>query len=208
MRQYLLTIVAVMAALSALAQGNRIYIEDFEIDADSTKVVPVVLANCDSTRGLQFDLTLPVGLRLEDLSMTSYAMQYDMSLTINYVDVDSAYLVFMYPSSRVCFPPDTKVVMKFEFTASSDFKGGDLLIWKCRGSTMENKTIYMEGSTTRVTVPSSTLIGIPVDQQPTDDQYFNLMGVPISSPDAAPVAIQVTTGANGERYSRKIAKAY
>ena len=208
MRQYLLTIVAVMAAWNALAQGNRIYIEDFEIDADSTRIVPVMLANSDSTRGLQFNLTLPKGLSIADYKMTSYARDYEMSVTVNYVDVDSAYTVFMYPSSPICFPSDTKAVMTLELEASSTFKGGDIVTWKCRGSTIDNMTIYMEGSTAHVTVPASTLIGIPIEQKPTEDQYFNLNGQPIPSPDAVPIAIQVTTGANGERSSRKIAKAH
>jgi hypothetical protein len=60
----------------------------------------------------------------------------------------------------------------------------------------------MDGDTTMVTVPTASLIGIPYDM-PVQDQYFNLLGQPVSSPDSVPVAIQVTTGPNGERTSRK-----
>ena len=66
----------------------------------------------------------------------------------------------------------------------------------------------MEGDTTTVTVPQASLIGIPVDGQPVKDQYFNLMGQPITSPDVVPVAIQVTTLADGGHTSRKVAAGH
>ncbi|MBR5170837.1 MAG: hypothetical protein IKW85_09755 [Muribaculaceae bacterium] len=207
MRRYLLIIVAVLLALNALAQSNRIYIEDFELDADSTRVVPVMLANSDPTRGFQFNMKLPKGLKMMDCEATAYAIDYEMTVTANYNAADSSYLVFMYPTVRICLPSDTVEVILLTFEAASDFRGGEIAIWKCMGSTIDNETIYMDGSTTTVTVPASTLIGIPIDQQPRD-QYFNLMGQPIASPDSAPVAIQVTTGADGERSSRKIATAH
>jgi len=205
MRHYLLTIMALLAAMCAMAQSNRIYIEDFEIDPDSTRVVPVMLANTDPTRGLQFSMTLPAGLRLMDYKATAYARDYEMNLTMNYNANDSSYLMFMYPSAPICFPPDTRAVVNVTLEAAPNFKGGEIAIWKCRGSTIDNMTIYLDGDTTLVTVPASSLIGIPMDRKTSGDQYFNLMGQPISSPDAAPVAIQISIGVNGERSSRKIA---
>lgn len=204
MRHYLLTMMALLAALTAAGQSGRIYIEDFEIDLDSTKTVPVILANIDPTRGVQFNLTLPDGLSLEGYEETAYSLGYDMALTSRFVPDYNGYLVFLYPSRPICFPPDTAAVINLTFTASSNFKGGDLTLWQCRGSTLENTTLYLDGDTTQVTVPVSSLIGIPIDQKPTEEQYFNLMGQPISSPDMAPIAIQVTTRADGVRSSRKV----
>ena len=199
---------AVLATLTAAAQGNRIYIEDFEIDRDSTKTVQVMLANVDPTRGIQFNLTLPAGLMFEDYEETAYSRRYTMSLTSRFVPEYNGYLIFLYPSKAICFPPDTTAVINLTFSASSDFSGGDLMIWQCRGSTIDNETIYMDGDTTQVSVPSSTLIGIPVDQRPTEEQYFNLMGQPIASPEMAPIAIQVTTRSDGMRTSRKVISAH
>lgn len=207
MRHCLLIILAALAAISAFAQSNRIYIEDFELDADSTRVVPVMLANSDPTRGFQFNMKLPAGLKMMDLEATAYAIDYEMSVTANYNAADSNYLVFMYPTVRICLPPDTVAVILLTLEAAPDFRGGEIAIWRCMGSTIDNETIYMDGSTTTVTVPASTLFGVPIDTQ-SNDRYFNLMGQPIASPDAAPVAIQVTTGAHGERSSRKIVTAH
>ena len=102
MRHCLLILLAALAAISAFAQSNRIYIEDFELDADSTRVVPVMLANSDPTRGFQFNMKLPAGLKMMDLEATAYAIDYEMSVTANYNAADSNYLVFMYPTVRIC----------------------------------------------------------------------------------------------------------
>jgi hypothetical protein len=208
MKHYMLTLMAVLASLTVTAQSNRIYIEDFEIDCDSAKMVQVMLANVDPTRGIQFNLRLPAGLSIEDYDETAYSRRYSMSLTSSFVPDYDGYLMFLYPSQAICFPPDTMAVIKLTLAASHDFRGGDLLIWQCRGSTIDNETIYMDGDTTHVTVPTSTLIGIPIDQKPTEEQYFNLMGLPIASPDMAPVAIQVTTRGDGVRTSRKVASVH
>ena len=89
---------AVLATLTAAAQGNRIYIEDFEIDRDSTKTVQVMLANVDPTRGIQFNLTLPAGLMFEDYEETAYSRRYTMSLTSRFVPEYNGYLIFLYTS--------------------------------------------------------------------------------------------------------------
>ena len=204
-----MTLMAVLVAVSAMAQSrNRIYIEDFEIDLDSTLVVPVMLANQDESRGLQFNITLPDGLRMIDRETTDYAQRYNMSLSCNYSQNTGSYLVIMYPTPPTCFPPDTMAVMTITFKALPNFKGGLMPVWKCRGSTMDNETIFMDNDTTKVTVPSSSLIGVPTDTKPVWDQYFNMMGMPIDSPDSVPVAIHVTTAADGRCVSRKVAVSH
>lgn len=197
-----------MAALLAFAAGaqqrNRIYIENFEIYPDSSLIVPVMLANMDSTRGIQFNITLPIGLGISECELTAYAKEYDMHLFDN--NNAGVLTIGMYPFSRVCFPPDTVAVMTINFNAKTDFNGGEIYMWKCRGSTMNNTTIFIGDDTTTVTVPSSSLIGIPIDQKTDDDLYFNLLGQPIPSPDSVPVAVQVTTSPDGTISSRKVAK--
>ena len=201
----MMVMVAVLLALAAVAQQrNRIYIENFEIYPDSSLTVPVMLANMDSTRGIQFNITLPFGLRISECELTPYAKEYDMHIFEN--NNAGVLTIGMYPFSRVCFPPDTVAVMTINFDAKTDFKGGEIFLWKCRGSTMENTTIFIGDDTTTVTVPSSSLIGIPVDQKTDDELYFNLLGQPIPSADSVPVAVQVTTRPDGTINSRKVAK--
>lgn len=203
MKQYLVAILAVLAVLPIAGQANRLFMEDFELEPDSMITVPLVLANESPSRGLQFTLTLPQGIYLEEGLVTSYSQQYRMSISTNDLG-DNSFLIFVFPSIRVCYPPDTAEIVKFTFSAVSDFRGGQIFITECLGSTIENVAFPMDGDTVSVTVSPGSLIGIPVDQQPVEDQYFNLLGVPISSAAEWPVAIQVTTTPDGRRDSRKV----
>lgn len=209
MKHFLMTILATLLSVNAVAQSlSRIYIEDFEIFPDSSVTVPVMLANVERTRGLQFYLTLPEGLQLGQSELTQYSIDSKMILTCRYSEKNACYMIFIYPSVSNMYPPDTLAVMNMEFQASSDFKGGDMLVWKCRGSTANNRAIVYQDDTTTVTVPTASLIGIPMDKQQLREQYFNLQGQPIDSPLVTTVAIQVTTLPNGQRYSRKVAVAH
>ena len=195
-----------LVALSSVAQSEtRIYIEDFEICPDSSVVVPVILANVERTRGFQFYITLPEGLTKVREELTEYSLENKMTLSCPYSEKNNCYMVFIYPSAGNMFPPDTMEVMTFTFKAESTFRGGIIRLWKCRGSTRNNTTIIYQDDTTTVTVPTASLIGIPVDKKPGKDEFFNLMGQPIDSPVSAPIAIQVTTLPNGQRSSRKVA---
>ena len=206
MKHFLIIILVALMAVGAKAQSaSRIYIEDFEITPDSTIIVPVIMANVENTRGFQYYITLPEGLELEDQQLTDYSNQYKMTLSCRYSTTSSCYMIFVYPMTSILFPPDTMEVMTLEFYASPDFKGGLMPVWKCRGATADNTAIIYQGDTTMVSVPSASLIGIPMDQQPVKDQFFNLMGQPIDSPECAPVAIEVMTVPNGQRSSRKVA---
>lgn len=198
--------IAASWALMASAQTNRIYIEDFEIEPGTTDTVPVLFASVDPSRGLQFNLSLSAGLDVVDIELTDYSRQFSMVGSCNYSSKNDCYLMFIYPGDRVCYPADTvAVIMNVLIEADPDFSGGTLTTWKCRGSTMENAAIIMEGDTTTVSTPTASILLIPADQKPQPDQYFNMMGQPIDDPASAPVAIQVTTRASGERTSRKVA---
>lgn len=188
MRRYMMTILAMVLTFTAVAQKNRIHIEDFEIYPDSTITMPVMLENADPTRGFQFNMTLPDGLSVEDCVLTKCAAnEYDMHLFSTCKA--GIWTVGMYPVSRVCLPAASGPMMTIVFTAAADFKGGEIFLWKCRGSTLESTTIYFEDDTTTVTVPSSALIGIPVDKGTDVDSYFNLAGKSIPASDDEPVAV-------------------
>ncbi|MBR5674143.1 MAG: hypothetical protein IKW97_07050 [Muribaculaceae bacterium] len=206
MRKLVLMSLALLATIGVAAQTNRIFIEDFEIEPGTTDSVAVMFSSVDPSRGLQFNISLPKGLAYMGADVTEYAANYNMSVSCNYSEKYRCYSAFIYPPGRICFPADTTAaVMNLWLKAKDEFKGGTIIIWKCRGSTIDNNTIYMDGDTTTVTVPQASIIGIPVDNQPVKDQYFNLLGQPITSPGVVPVAIQVTTLANGGHTSRKVA---
>ena len=204
MRYFATAILAVSMALCAMAQNNRIYIEDFEIDPDSTVTVPVILANESPTRGVQFNMTLPPGLILKSSKVTDYSSEYFMSMTCRYYEKGGYYMVFIFPMAAVCFEPNTAEVMTITFAAQPDFKGGTISLWNCMGSTINNHSFAIDGASTVVTVPEASLIGIPIDKDPERDEFFNLLGQPVSSPDSVSLAIHVTTAADGQRTSRKV----
>ena len=170
----MIIIVALMTAMPVMGQGNRIYIEDFVVEPDSTITVPVMVANADSTRGLQFNLSLPDGLSFDKCVVSAYSRRYEMTMTCQYDQTKNYYLALVYPQGRICFPAAVDGVALLTLTASSDFKGGDIVVWKCFGSSIDNKSIAFDGGTTTVTVPENVLIGVPIDQKTDKDQFFNL----------------------------------
>lgn len=172
MKHFLMMIVAVMLALPAMGQANRIYIEGFEVEPDSTITVPVMMTNADTTRGLQFNVSLPEGLALDNCVVSAHSKRYEMTMSCQYDKAHNYYLVLVYPMGRVSLPAGDADVVQLTLTAKSDFKGGDIVIWKCVGSTVENTAIAFDGDTTTVTVPENALFGVPIDQKPVKDQFF------------------------------------
>lgn len=203
----LAAVMAVMTALGSAAHGNRVYIQDFEIEPGTCDTVPVMLANIDPSRGLQFNISLPEGLEYVDCLATEYSLECTMTVSCNYSRKESCYVVYIYPTQRVCYSPGNAAIAYMVFEADPEFKGGTLTTWKCRGATLENETIFMDGNSTTVTVPQASIIELE-EENAAPDRYFNLMGQPIDSPAGAPVAIQVTTLPDGECQARKVCKGH
>lgn len=186
MKHCWMIMVALLLAMGAKAQNNRLYVEDFEICPDSMIIVHVNLANQDETRGLQFNLTLPDGLMIVEHAVTALSAKYNM---YGFGQKNgNVWTLGMYPMGAICLPPDTAAVVELHIHVAPQFRGGKIIVWKCRGSTIDNKTIYMDGDTATVTVPRSMIIGIPVDQHQSLDNYFNLQGQLDSIPAREPMA--------------------
>lgn len=178
MKQMMITLLAMVLALPCVAQVNRLYMNDFEIEPDSTITVSLYLTNEDPTRGLQFNLKVPEGLTRCGYESTAYSNEYNMTVVCESTGANK-YRAFVYPPTRICYPADNaREVVSFTFKASSGFKGGELVIDGCKGSTMDSKTFNIEGDTVVVTVPARSLVGIPVDQQSADEPFFNLQEKP------------------------------
>lgn len=208
MKNCLMILLLSLLALSGAAQTNRLLMDDFEIYPDSTVTVPVMLTNETPSRGLQFNMTVPPGLTVEDYALTDYSKDWTMSLVLRLL-TENYYGVFIYPSQKVTYPADSAaVIMTMTFGAKPDFTGGEVVLLNGRGSTLRNKTFPIDGDTVAVSVPAASLIGIPMDQNPVKDEYFNLQGMPIPSPDSVPVAIHVVTLPDGQLDSRKVCVRY
>ena len=58
-----------MGCIAAFAQGNKLYIEDFDIAPGETKTLDIILENEDPVSSLQFDITFPTGLSYVEESL-------------------------------------------------------------------------------------------------------------------------------------------
>lgn len=168
-----LALISVLLPLAMSAQGNCIYIEDFEIEPGATDSVLVLLSNVDPTRGLQFNISMPQGLEIDECELTDYSQRNKMYLSFNDSKKDNSHVVFIYPMGLICYPAENSAaVMCLKIKAHKRFKGGEIVTWKCCGATMENETIAMDGRITRVSVPKASLVGVPMDTQTADDRFF------------------------------------
>ena len=170
MRRYLIILVAALA-FNAVAQNNRIYIEDFEIIPDSSVLVPVILANQDTTCGFQFNMTLPDGLEVEKVSMTDRIR--DLEMKLEYHERNGSSVVMIYSMQLAYCVPDTIEVLTIKFKADADFKGGEVSLWKCRGARTDNTGLILSDATTRVSVPERSLVGVPIDKKKEKEQFFD-----------------------------------
>lgn len=150
MRHIIITLLAVLATTTALAQSHgRIYIEDFVVAPDSTITVPVMLENAETTQGLQFKMVLPNGLELEDIELTKYSRRLKMNIAKNLKD--DRWIVAVYSMDQTVYPPDTAAVLSLTMTALPEFEGGNITIMKSQGSSQEYTTINYDDSSTTVT---------------------------------------------------------
>lgn len=170
MRRYLIILMAALA-FNAMAQNNRIYIEDFEIIPDSSVLAPVILANQDTTCGFQFNMTLPDGLEVEKVSMTDRIR--DLGMKLEYHERNGSSVVMIYSMQLAYCVPDTIEVLTIKFKADADFKGGEVSLWKCRGARTDNTGLILSDATTRVSVPERSLVGVPIDKKKEKEQFFD-----------------------------------
>ncbi len=203
MKRVVLFLLAAMAVMASVAQRNVMYIEDFEIEPGGHIEVPLMMANSDSTRGCQLNMSFPEGLRLTNYSLTSYTQDgYGMERFGNYKN--GVWTIGMYPMERVCLPPADTAIMVLAISATADFTGGKIVLYRQRGSTIDNKSIFFDNDTTVVTVPQASIIDMQDNALPADERFYNLSGQAVQSPDSTSIAIQVTTLPNGDRVTRKV----
>ena len=162
MRLYLMTLMTVLACC-AMAQGNRVYIEDFEIVPGDSITMPVVLVNQDTTYGFQFGMMLPRGLEVKDIRLTDNFDKLGFSMSHGMRNDNC--MIMVYSLKMLFCPPDSVEVLEIDFSARPGFKGGDISLWKGRGASSDNQCIFLDDGTVHVTVPKRSLVGVPIDQQ-------------------------------------------
>ncbi len=145
----MITLLAALAAVAAVAQSRGcVYIENLELVPDSTVTVPVMLACLEPTQGLQFKMSLPDGLILEEMELTKRSRRLDMNLAKKHKG--DTWNVAVYTMSMASFPPDTTAVIHATLRALPQFQGGEIHIWKCQGCSQDFTTINYDDSYTTV----------------------------------------------------------
>ena len=167
MRRALMICLAVCVTLCAVAQRNRIYVDSFEIARGGTVTVPVMLANQDTTRGVQFRVTLPQGLRCVEMNVSQRAER--KGFILNKTLKDDFHSVMIYQVGTACFAPGDMAIAEMTLQADETFGGGEITVWKCRGSTMDNLSIEMDGGMAIVTIPMAAQGGSFLDAPPMGD---------------------------------------
>ncbi|MBR5684632.1 MAG: hypothetical protein IKX18_00580 [Muribaculaceae bacterium] len=172
MKQLMTMILVALMAVGVQAQGNRLLMEDFVIEPDSTIVMPLIFANIDSMRGIQFNISPPLGLSIDRIKASRNSKK--LGMTVSSYEQNGISTVMVYQMGLGAFPPDSIPVANVVFVADSGFRGGEIEIWKSLGATLSHASIAIDGDTVIVTVPQAKLIGNPIDQQQGKDHYFNL----------------------------------
>ena len=150
MKHLMITLLAAIATVAAMAQSSgRIFIEDFSIAPDSTVTVPVMLTNAEPTQGIQFKMSLPQGLMLEEMELTKYSRRQKMDVAKSHKN--GTWIVTVYSMSLNAYPPDTAAVLMLTLTAEPEFEGGEIAIWSSKGSSEEFTTINYDDSAATVT---------------------------------------------------------
>ena len=117
----------VLAFVSAMA-ANRLYIEDFAIEAGETKQVALLMENESVFTGFQLDLVLPEGLTIEtknngDPKVTINTVRADDHQTVTNIRDDGRISILMMSLASTEIYGNTGAIVYFNLTASEDFCG-------------------------------------------------------------------------------------
>ena len=122
----LLLILVALVALAATGR-DRLYIEDFSINAGETLQVPVILLNDTAYCGLQTDLYLPEGLSLDmedDEFIIDLTSRKNNTHTVASRQLDNgAIRIYVASASAREFSGNSGAIMTISITAASNFGG-------------------------------------------------------------------------------------
>ena len=129
-----------MGCIAAFAQGNKLYIEDFDIAPGETKTLDIILENEDPVSSLQFDITFPTGLSYVEGSLekvTSRITRTSHSI-LAVKQEESVYRMGILSTSSEMANSAVKLnegaLLRIKVKAAIDYKGSSIKITKIIGS--------------------------------------------------------------------------
>ena len=134
-----------MGCIAAFAQGNKLYIEDFDIAPGETKTLDIILENEDPVSSLQFDITFPTGLSYVENSLervTSRITRTSHSIVAAKQPTDeqgkSVYCMGILSTSSEMANSAVKLkegaLLRIKVKAGIDYKGSSIKITDIIGS--------------------------------------------------------------------------
>ena len=128
MKRTVLSICCMVLAFASAMAANRLYIEDFSIDAGETKQVAVFMENDDIFTGFQFDLVLPEGLTIEtknngDPKVTINTDRADDHQTITNFRDDGRISILLMSLASTEIYGNYGEVLYLKLTADENFSG-------------------------------------------------------------------------------------
>lgn len=129
-----------MGCIAAFAQGNKLYIEDFDIAPGQTKTLDIILENEDPVSSLQFDITFPTGLSYVEGSLekvTSRITRTSHSI-LAVKQEESVYRMGILSTSSEMANSAVKLkegaLLRIKVKADIDYKGSSIKITDIIGS--------------------------------------------------------------------------
>ena len=129
-----------MGCIAAFAQGNKLYIKDFDIAPGETKTLDIILENEDPVSSLQFDITFPTGLSYVENSLervTSRITRTSHSI-VDAMQKESVYRMGILSTSSEMANSAVKfnegALLRIKVKADIDYKGSSIKITDIIGS--------------------------------------------------------------------------
>ena len=129
-----------MGCIAAFAQGNKLYIEDFDIAPGETKILDIILENEDPVSSLQFDITFPTGLSYVEESLervTSRITRTSHSI-VAAKQGENVYRMGILSTSSEMANSAVKLkegaLLRIKVKAAIDYKGSSIKITQIIGS--------------------------------------------------------------------------
>ena len=157
---------AMTVAVMAMGARDRLYINDFSINAGQTKTIQVLLANDTTYCAMQTDIVLPAGLTIEldgdeyIVDPTSRCSNHAVSTNLL---ADGAVRVFVSSQSTRAFTGTSGAIVTFSLKAASSFTKGNITLRNNVLVEMNGTRHVLANSTAKVNGGSSEGIEGDVD---------------------------------------------
>ena len=122
---------AMTVAVMAMGARDRLYINDFSINAGQTKTIQVLLANDTTYCAMQTDIVLPAGLTIEfdgdEFIVDPTSRCSNHAVSTNQL-ADGAVRVFVSSQNPRAFTGSSGAIVTFSLKAASSFTKGNITL--------------------------------------------------------------------------------